>query len=155
MTTGGSARPKDHTAVAINCLRCKKRNKCTKLCPQARRYANQDMVEPREKTFSQMDYTADEIDEQKNPFTAINLSTKLWVIKLFFRNHLSQSQIADMLYVSRQYVSRTVRQYRPKIRQIRRERFHIIRGFKNSFSTATYSQRGRDSASRRRANGNT
>ena len=118
---GISGNRKGATSVAIDCLACKKRSTCTRLCKRAEKYVSQDEADQREKLFTAIGCSDDILDPRSNPFTMINLSTKLWVVKLFFLNHVRQSQICEMMYVSRQYVSRTIKEYRPIIRQIRRE----------------------------------
>ncbi len=89
----------------VDCETCDKRKTCVKLCDEAEAYANQDYVSqkeliPRKPVFKKM-----------APFPTTK-SQKELILKLFFAQNYKQAQIAEMLDISQQYVSKIVVKYR-------------------------------------------
>ena len=106
----------------MDCKGCAKRETCKTLCKDVEAYADQDHVNQREATFNQLGCDESQLDANLYPFDRLNLSTKFMVIKLYFINHISIPEIADMLYISRQYAYKIVKQYTPAIKKIRRKK---------------------------------
>ena len=85
------------------CAKCSSRSTCQVLCSEAEAYAGQDFIEQKEVTIGLPTYNR------------VFLSTKTneeIIIYEFFSNGMKQSQIAKMLDISRQYVSKIVIRYR-------------------------------------------
>jgi len=112
------------------CQECKKKPECVELCKKAEKYVNQDYVPPEacqfcsNRIFCCVDFMEgnlcpikglydvdlihpEEID--KNPATKSNEEI---IIELFFTERMKVVQIAKIINVSHQYVSKTVKRYR-------------------------------------------
>jgi DNA-directed RNA polymerase specialized sigma subunit len=95
----------------MDCKECAKRGECTELCNDALAYANQDRIGQRYTIISQMD-----IDEElPGPDQWPQKTTIETILQLFFVDRKKQTEIAKLLMVSQQYVSKIISQYRPII----------------------------------------
>ena len=86
------------------CAKCPSRENCIALCSRAEAYVGQDYVKSQEVTIGLPTYNR------------VFLSTKTneeIIICEFFTKGMKQSQIAKMLDISRQYVSKVVNRYKP------------------------------------------
>jgi len=88
------------------CGGCRDRAKCRRLCDEAERYANQDNIDRRERLI---------LDNNLIPGTWPKLSTIETILLLFFTDRHDVPEIADKLMVSRQYVYRIIKQFKPII----------------------------------------
>ena len=104
----------------MDCTQCEHRKQlCVRrLCIAAERYANQDYVGRREDPFSWIkNCNPDCIRTDQNAFYLPNSSTKISICKLYFYHHLKISEIADITYKSKQYVSKIIKGKRAEIAQ--------------------------------------
>lgn len=85
----------------FNCDMCKKKRNCKELCPPIEYYAKQDEVSQREKPKAMENIIPAKFPESQ--------STAEIIFQLFFFNHKSQQEIVELLTVSKQYVSITIR----------------------------------------------
>jgi len=102
----------------MDCTQCERRKQlCVRrLCIAAERYANQDYVGRREDPFSWIkNYNPDCIRTEQNAFYLLNSSTKIMICKLYFYHRLKISEIADITYKSKQYVSKIIKGKRAEI----------------------------------------
>jgi predicted DNA-binding protein (UPF0251 family) len=98
------------------CNECLKKPLCLKLCLKAEKYVNQDYV-----PLTEVIYKEKSIDQQfpiGNPFPDLSTRTSEEnIIIMFFRGGIKQSDIAENINVSRQFVHKIVKKYRLIIRK--------------------------------------
>lgn len=115
----------------LDCNACSRRKQlCSRrLCIAANQYANQDYVGQREDPFSWIKgCIPEQIPNDHNAFLMAIPSTKLLIAKLFFVHHLKQSEIADLTYKSKQYISRVIADYKTKKTQIKAKSTVLYKG---------------------------
>lgn len=88
----------------MDCLKCDKRDSCTELCPEAVEFANQDIV-------SQTELLPDHPITYSAPFPTTKCKHEVVLVEYFLRRK-TQSQIAEMLGVSQQYISKIICLYK-------------------------------------------
>ena len=89
-----------------NCDKCRLKPTCKELCPPMEYILKQVEVEPPKEMPS--DYIAD-IKTGEWPESPTTSET---IFTMFFFDKLNQKEIADRLYISQQYVSKTVIKYK-------------------------------------------
>lgn len=92
------------TSTSINlCGRCGRHDDCTALCSAVSNYANQDFVFLKEVPFAEV------------PSSTCLLATRSReevIIQEIFFSHKTHREVADMIGVSRQYVTKVSGKYR-------------------------------------------
>lgn len=99
--------------TTFSCDICWRRSACHSLCPPMAWLVSRVEVEPSKET--PIIDPASIVDHLKTMPWASNLSTNQNVAIMFFFEEFKQKEIAEKLKVSRQYVSRVVKDYRDKI----------------------------------------
>lgn len=78
-------------------------------------YIEQDQVEPnREVTFTGCGCDKAAVSEDQNPFFLSTKKTPRIIFELFFYDHKSATEIAEIVYCSRQYVHRVIKKFQAK-----------------------------------------
>jgi hypothetical protein len=95
----------------LNCNRCPQKPTCKKLCPPVERYAAQDEIEP----GMEKPLPPEIIGIRSWPKKPNRESTAVQVLKIYFAHQHTQQEIAKMLGISKQYVSKLVRQAKKTI----------------------------------------
>ena len=89
------------------CQECPKRETCRELCKEAEAYVSQDHVGRRECLVKDKDtLTVSEWPE---------ITTPEAILQLYFIDHKTQQEIANIVMKSQQYVSKIINKYRPII----------------------------------------
>lgn len=99
------------------CKNCELRNSCKKLCDEAEKYVKQDYVGKNHIEYVPAEAMKD-IPDQEWP---TGLSTPEVIIQYFFKERMTQAEIAKKLKISRQCVSRNIKKYRDEIKKIMRK----------------------------------
>jgi len=90
-----------------SCELCRKKPMCRELCPPMEWIISQVEVEPaKELPQDNIDY---EREAGKWPETP---TTSEIIFSMFFFDHISQTEIANKLYITQQYVSKVVNKYK-------------------------------------------
>ena len=89
-----------------SCDICPQRLKCNKLCPPMEWVVRQIEIEPgAEQPVNNPDYERNNNVQWPSPPTTSEI-----IFTMFFFDHLKQQDIAKKLYISQQYVSKTINQ---------------------------------------------
>jgi hypothetical protein len=83
-----------------------------KPCPGYEVYANQDQIEPGEITLSAIGCDKNDVPDTENPFKMSAPKKNMVIIKLFFCDHKSIKQIAEITYYSRSYIYKTIKTHK-------------------------------------------
>lgn len=92
----------------FSCHVCPKRNKCRKLCPPIDYLIKKTEVEPLKELPLNENINKD-TNGNKWPET---LTTTEIIFSLFFFDRLTQQEIANNLFITQQYVSKVITQYK-------------------------------------------
>lgn len=90
------------------CKTCKKRLTCTRLCPAAEAYVNQDYVKRKEITFTELGIDIDAVKKPDND-TETNLTKNQLLIWELHINGYSNHEIAKALNKDRSYIIKTIK----------------------------------------------
>jgi predicted XRE-type DNA-binding protein len=91
---------------AFNCKDCDKYTSCKSLCAAAKRYVNQGYKRKGKKEI--LSGVAGYNPQNKK---LVPKSKEEIIVKLFFKDHLKVTQIAEMLEIKHPHVSRTIKKY--------------------------------------------
>jgi len=98
------------------CQKCKKKDTCRKLCSEAEKYVNQDYTTQKESILK--NNIIDFRYPTGRPFPDLSTrSNEENIIAMFFNGGIKQSEVAQTLDVSRQFVNKIVKKYRLIIRE--------------------------------------
>lgn len=90
------------------CQECKKKPFCKSLCEKAEKYVTQEKSGRREALL-------EDLNPVIQPGEWPKVATTEAILQLFFLDGKKQQDIADIVMVSRQYVSKVIRKYKPII----------------------------------------
>ena len=95
--------PDDLLLTKWNCDKCYRKGKCNELCPPMEWITQQVEIEPpKEYPPSNPDYERNPNDWPESPTTSEIIFT------MFFFDQQTQTQIANKLYITQQYVSKVI-----------------------------------------------
>ena len=97
----------------FSCKDCDKYLSCKSLCEAAKIYVNQDKVTKKKKEVLS---GVHEYYKDQHDISATNSREEL-IILLYFQDHKRVTEISNMLIVSHQYVSKTVKKYQEIVKK--------------------------------------
>lgn len=97
------------------CQDCSKKLSCTSLCKKAEKFVNQDYAGRRETIFHEGDVPEMFLNKEPREWPSTSSSTKELIFLMRFEDMLTQTQIADKLNVSQQYVSQVLRKIKKQV----------------------------------------
>jgi len=100
---------------------CSKRDACVELCKKAEQYVSQDHTGRKERLLKRPTLIIKPMPKKSTK------SKEELIIELFFLDGKKQYQIADIVYVSRQYVSKVVKKYRAILKENLRNQVDFFR----------------------------
>lgn len=92
----------------MDCNDCSKKSTCTKLCEDFEKYADQEYAGRRETIFHEGDVSEMFANAEQKEWPGTTKSIKELIFLMRFEDLLTQTQIAENLNVSQQYVSKVL-----------------------------------------------
>lgn len=94
----------------MNCLNCPLYSSCTALCNEAESYVNQDYIK-------QIDLLIGKVEMSSTCLINVTKNKEILIIEEYFFNRKKHKEIAEMIDVSRPYVTKTIKKYKAILRK--------------------------------------
>lgn len=108
------------------CAKCKKRDKCKKLCDICEKYVSQDYVFQSEFVVESLEESSEGINWGDVNFDN-STTLKVIILKLYFIDEKTIMDIAKMVYCDHAYISRLISKYKKLSEKYSKEKMNIYK----------------------------